>query len=55
MLLKSVFLSETIKRFLFPDWAQSMNVLPDWMHRIIVLPSWGIWYLYMVKWVHAEI
>ena len=27
--LKSVFLSETVKRFLFPDWAQSIDVLPD--------------------------
>ena len=37
---KISFLSETVKRFLFPDWVQSMDVLPDWVHSIIVLPNW---------------
>ena len=40
MVLKSVFLSETVKKFLFPEWVQSMDVLPDWAHGITVLPNW---------------
>ena len=37
--LKSVLLSETVKRFLFPDWPKSMDVLPDGAHSIVVLPN----------------
>ena len=28
-----------LKRFLFPDWAQSLDVLPNLAHRIIVSPN----------------
>ena len=32
--------SESVNRFLFPDWAQGMDMLPEWLHIIIMFPDW---------------